>query len=356
MQDFGKFLRFARHAQKRAYDDKNFSIFPMPSIPSVCFAPFRLPFFQLSPVVCLICLALPFCSPNFAQAETPAEDAQNILNASVAAIKNLKTIECNLRMSVWVDGFEYASLGRYEEQEVYGKSAGDFLRSLRGNINSLSDVTLAPGTDPNRMTLVCHISEDRDKSQIWQYKSVEEKKELRFIRLVPLEAALQRSKKGSEFSTIAEVYNLGGLVGTLKQISLLYEFAAAPVEEKLDGDDGVAVWRISGTVRKERHDALLKQFGGSGKKGELPADFPSDIEIHIGQDDSFPYRIRYSNRPTENSKKRLPLSEMVYFDVILNGEPIPAGNFALFSENGERPEGVFNFQDDTNTVIRSLGL
>ncbi len=289
-------------------------------------------------------------SANFAQAQESAQ----ILQQSITTLQKYQTIECNLRMSVWVDKIEYASKGRYEEQAVLGKSPAEFLRSMyRLDINSISDVPLAPGMEPNRMTLVCHISADREKSQIWQYQSVENQKTLRFIRLVPLEIAVQKSKRKTEFSSIAAVENLGGLAATLHQILRIYEFGDVPVEETQESQ---TVWRLSGTLRKASFDALLKQFGGLGKKDSFPSDFPSDIEIHIGQDDIFPYKISFLNRPTENSPKRTPLSETAYFDVVVNGDAIPASNFAPFSENGERPEGLFDYRDDTNLVIRQLGL
>ncbi len=320
MQYFGNFLRISCGEQTRSY------------------------YFLTGAALIFMLFA---CSENF---------AQTMLDQSISAVKSHKTIECNIRMTVWVDGVEFASRGRYEEQAILAGTPGNFLRSMyRLDINSISDVALAPGTDPNRMTLVCHVAENRDNSQIWQYKSVENKKELHIIRTVPLETAIRNSKKRKDLSSIAEVENLGGLAATLRQIAKIYEFSE-PVESDWAGTPDRSLWKVSGTVRKERHEELLKLFGGADKKGKLPSDFPSDIELHVGQKDFFPYKIIYLNRPAENSKTRTPLSETAYYDVILNGEPIPAGNFALFSENGERPEGVFNFQDDTNLVIRSLGL
>lgn len=334
MQYFGNFLGITRHDQKN-----------------------RRQIVYISFFLCFFLFVLSICSNCFAQNGPSYKDAQGIIKRSVLTIKDLKTIECNLRMSVWVDDMEYLARGRYEEQAVLGVRNDDFLRSMyRLDINFISDVPLAPGTDPNRMTVVCHISRDRDKSQIWQYMSIEEKKELRIIRIPRLENAIRQSAKGQQYFSIGEVRNLGGMAGVLRQIDRFYEFAVAPIKERLEGSESVAVWKLTGTVRKEHYDALLKQFGGLGKKGKLPSDFPSDIELYVGQDDFFPYKIRYLNRPMESSKKRLPLSETSYFNVILNGEEIPEGNFALFNENGEYPEGVFDFQDDTTRFIQSLGL
>ena len=281
---------------------------------------------------------------------------ESLIKRSVEMIGTLKTIECNLRMDVWVDNVEFSSRGRYEEQVAKYSQSDDFFRSMyRLDINFLTDQPLAPGSDPNRMTVVCHLSEDRQKSQIWQYLSIEGKKELNIIRLPALEDAVKRSRTEPKFKSVNEVRNLGGIAAMLRQIDQFYEFTASPRNGKQEGDGG-DVWILTGVLRKEQYSRLLEQFGGLGKRKKLPEDFPSDIEIWIGQSDFFPYKIRYFNRPTEDSKKRTPLTQTSYYDVVLNGEEIDSGNFALFNENGEYPDGMINFKDDTEGFILTLGL
>lgn len=294
----------------------------------------------------------------FAHVSMAIEDAESLIERSAERLASLKTIECNLRMDVWVDGIEFSARGRYEEQIVKHVAPNDFLRSMyRLDVNFLSDAPLAPGTDPNRMTIVCHISsEDRAKSQVWQYRSIEGKKDLSIIRLSKLEEAIGKKKNDRQPLFVSGVRDLGGIYASVKQIEQYYEFKESPQSVTLDGQGGMAVWKLNGTLRKEHYEKLLEKFGGLGKKKRLPSGFPSDIELWIGQDDLFPYKILYLSRPTEGSKKKIPVLQTSWFDIILNGEEIDPGNFALFNENGEYPEGVFHLRDDTQKFINSLGL
>jgi hypothetical protein len=212
------------------------------------------------------------------------------------------------------------------------------------------------GTEPNRMTIVCHLSEDREKNKIWQYTSIEGEKTFNIIRISQVEDAIKRSKKTPAFTQITEVRNLGGLAGQLRQISQIYDFPNPPQPEKLENEgETIDIWKLTGILQQTHFDNLLKRFGGLDKKKRYPPELPSDIELWVGQADGFPYKIRYLNRPSEKSEKRTQLFQSSYFNVILNGEAIPAVRFATFDQ-GEYPEGIFSSQDITNTFIRSLGL
>jgi hypothetical protein len=279
-----------------------------------------------------------------------------ILQQSISSALLQRTIESDMRISVFVDGIEYAARGRYEEQVAPNVKPGNFLRSMyRLDVNFLSDTPAAPGSEPNRMTIVCHLSNDLEKNQIWQYTSVEGKKSLNIIKVSTLEAAIQHSQKTAVFGTLSGVKNLGGLSAQMKQLASFYEFTASPTAETIEGENPVKVWKLTGTVKKELFKTLIERFGGVEKKGAYPSDFPSDIELWIGQTDFFPYKIQYLNRPKENSEKRTVLYRASYYNVMLNGKEIPASQFAML-EKGEYPEGVFNFTDITQQVIRSLGL
>ncbi|MDR1963624.1 MAG: hypothetical protein LBQ50_07575 [Planctomycetaceae bacterium] len=278
------------------------------------------------------------------------------MKQSIDRILSLKTIESDIRMDVHVDGVEYSARGRYEEQALPKALAGNFLRSMyRLDIHFLTNIPTAPGSEPNRMTVVCHLSEDREQNQIWQYRSIEGEKSFNIIKIAPVENAIKQSKKEPRFTQISEVRNLGGLAGQLRQIDRFYEFSTPAQTETFEEDGSIVVWKIAGVLRQAYFEDLLKQFGGLDKKKKYPPDFPSDIEIWIGSHDGFPYKIRYLNRSSEKSVKRFLLLQSTYFNVILDGEEIPSVRFATF-EQGEHLEGVFGFQDITAAFIKSLGL
>ncbi|MDR3199170.1 MAG: hypothetical protein LBU34_14985 [Planctomycetaceae bacterium] len=292
----------------------------------------------------------------WAKDDTTADFGGNYLKQSIARLLSVKTLESDIRMDIYIDGVEYSARGRYEEQALPKPLAGEFLRSMyRLDINFLTNIPTAPGSEPNRMTVVCHLSEDREQSQIWQYKSVEGEKTFNIIRISPVERAIKESKREPRFTQISEVCNLGGLAGQLRQIDRFYEFTALAQPATLDEDGSIEVWKIAGVLRPQHFDGLVKQFGGLDKKGQYPVDFPSDIEIWIGYGDGFPYKIRYLNRPSEKSAKRKLLLQSSYFNVLMNGEEIPLVRFAAF-EQGEQLEGVFGFKDITDLFIESLGL
>jgi hypothetical protein len=293
------------------------------------------------------------CSLSQAQSDGKATGEKH-LKDSLRALLALKTIECDIRMETQVDGTEYASRGRYEEQVLPKPLAGNFLRSIyRLEVYfSTVDTPTASGSDPNRMTLVCHISDDPTKSQIGKYTSIEGVKTFSTIDVSRLEERLKQADSEQFFAQISEVRNLGGLAGTFRQIDRFYEFIAPVQQENLQGDEQVPAWKITGSLRKVYYKDMLQRFGGLDKKGRHPADLPTDVEIWIGRHNDFPYKVRYLNRQTEKSEQKTLLFQESFFNVILNGEPIPVSKFAPLKV----PEGVFSVQDDTDNFLRSLGL
>ena len=137
----------------------------------------------------------------------------------------------------------------------------------------------------------------------------------------------------------------------MRQISRFYEFSA-PTQENLQDEEAIPTWKLTGTLRSIYHKELLKQFGGLDKKGQYPADFPSDIEVWLGRHNDFPYKIRYLRRISEKSSQRVLLFQESFYKVNVNGTPIPASKFAPLTP----PEDVLSVQDNTEDFIKILGL
>lgn len=326
-----------------------FCDFPAFSIPSQIFSTKRDHFAQAAHI------ALAFCFLFWAYPALGEENGEDVLNNSITATRQLKTIECNMRVDVFVDGIEFSARGRYEEQAI-PNAPGEFQRSMyRLDLNFQMAPSSAPGSEPNRLTIVCHASPEREKGRLWRYQSIEGEKKLSFIKLFDLENAVNRSNQKGIFPSSSETRNLGGLNGMLRQIKQFYDFSENALQTVTEDMEKVPVWIVRGTIKEAHFETLLKSLGGIDKKKRYPSDLPSDIEIHIGKNDLFPYKIRYMNRKTAESIPKGVLSETTYFDIILNGEPIPEINFSTF-DKGELPEGVFNFEDRTQAFIRSIGL
>ena len=263
-----------------------------------------------------------------------------------------RTIESDIRIETYVDGKEYTARGRYEEQSLSGVAPGTFLRSMyRLEIFFSMNSPVASGSGPNIMTLVCHPSEDRDRNQIVRYTSIEGDQKFSTIDLAKLEERLKAANQEAVFAQVSEVRNLGGLAGMMRQIQRFYEFAA-PTQENLQDEETVATLKLAGTLRSIYYKDMLKRFGGLNKKGQYPADFPSDIEVWLALHNDFPYKIRYLRRTSEKSSQKEPLFQETFYNVNVNGTPIPAARFAPLSP----PENVFSVQDETEDFIKSLGL
>ena len=283
----------------------------------------------------------------FAQGEGDRH-IQNSLTRLLAA----HTIEGDIRIETFVDGREYIARGRYEEQALPRVSQGTFLRSMyRLEITFLMNTPMAGNTEPNRMTLVCHLSEHGGRNEITRYTSVEGVQSFSTIDLTRLEERLRAANLATVFAQVSEVRNLGGLAGAMRQIGRFYEFTA-PTQEMLQDEEPVATWKLTGTLRSIYHNELLSRFGGLDRRGRYPSDFPSDIEIWIGRHNDFPYKVRYLRRISENSSQKELLYQETFFNVILNGTPLPAARFAPLTI----PHGILTVQDNTDVFIRTLGL
>lgn len=292
-----------------------------------------------------------FIFPAYSQ-----QNGKNLFSNAIAKTLSRNTIECKIRLDIVVDGVEFSARGNYEEQVVSGGRSGDFQRTMfRQDLNFQMDTPSVPGTEPNRMTSVCHASLDRQRGRVWQYRSIEGEKTLRYIRLAVVEDAVRRSRKSDLFKTAGEVWNFGGIVGSMRQIEQFYEMDGPVEETEFTAGEKMSGWKISGSLKKSHFDRMLDAMGGLGKKGKYPSDLPSDIEIYVGKNDLFPYKIRYLNRNSEESSPGRSLMEITYFDVLLDGDPILEYRFATF-DKGELPEGVFRMEDITTSFIQNLRL
>ena len=302
-------------------------------------------------ILSVLCLGVLLGNPVFAQ--TGSSNAERLFNAMLVHLQSLHIIEAGVRVEVFVMGKEYVARGKYEEQRLSNPPPGDFQRSMyRLTLNF--DALTFPSSEPNRLMIVCHPTSDRETGRLWKYTSIEGNKSVEYVMLAKLEDAVRRTNKQATIGNVGETKNLGGLVGTLKQIARFYEFTDPPQKNVLEGGESQSVWRIVGSLRTDFEESMAKAFGGLDKKTKnFPNQMPTNVEIYIGTDDAFPYKIEYQNRPKTDSPKRTALTRIVYFDVFLNGEPIPELKFSAF-DKGDLPEGVFQPTDITDRVIRSI--
>ncbi|MDR3232501.1 MAG: hypothetical protein LBT46_02325 [Planctomycetaceae bacterium] len=308
--------------------------------------------------VCAVLLGIFSC-------EAAAQTGEQYVHNTLDMLLRVKTLETDIRLETHVDGKEYTAAGRYEEQALQQapetaaakkgtQSPRIFFRSqYRLEVNFAMNSQPDAKSDVNRMTLVCHIDpNDKEKSVIEKYTSIEGTKQYSSVNIAKLEERLKSANQEMVFAQISEVRNLGGLAAMIRQISRFYEFSEQVVQENLTGSETIPAVKLAGTLKSVYYKELLQQCGGLDKKGRHPADFPSDVDVWLGRHNNFPYQIRYSNRPLPNSKTKTRLLQETYNHVIINGEMIPDVKF----ERLKVPDDVFSMQDDTDNFLRSLGL
>jgi hypothetical protein len=286
-------------------------------------------------------------------ADAQSEGDKYVLE-SLKRLLAVQTVECEIRIETIVNGKEYAIWGNYAEQALPQSTPNTFLRSVyRLEISFPMNPNEPHISKPNRMTLVCYTSEDGKQHQIDRYTSIEGLESGSTINLKKLEERLKAANKEVYFSQVSEVRNLGGLAGKMRQISRFYEFSHL-MQENLQDEETVPTVKLTGALRSIHRKELLTQFGGLDKKGQYPADFPSDIELWIGRHNDFPYKIRYLRRTSEKSEQKELLYQESFYKVGLNSTPIPLSD-SRFSPL-VFPEGIFSVQDDTENFMKALGL
>ena len=273
------------------------------------------------------------------------------ISDSLNMLLAVQTVECDIRIETIVNGKEYTARGRYEEQALPRPNLSSFFRSMyRLDINFSMNSPMFDNSEPNRMTLVCYSSEEGDQRLMERYTSIEGVKSFGMIDLTRLEGRLKEVNREMVFTQVSEVRNLGGLSGMMRQIQRFYEFSS-PVKESLQDEEMIPALKLTGKLRNVHHKELLKKFGGLSQSGGYPADFPSDIEIWLGQHNDFPYKIRYLRRASEKSDQKNLLLQETFYKVVLNGASIHASRFSPLPP----PDGVFP-KDETDNFIKELGL
>ena len=293
-------------------------------------------------------------STAFAQTAFAQSEGDRYVLRALNMLLTVNTIESDIRIETYVDGREHIARGRYEEQAL-PRTLGQpplFLRSMFRLEIFFSPI--AGNSEPNRMTLVCRPRTDGAsvsgaRGQVERYTSIEGFRTFETIDLAMLEERILNSRTVT-FAHISEVRYLGGLAGMIRQISRYYEFSL-PTQENLQDGGTIPALKLTGRLRGEHYDRLLSQFGGLDARGHSPADFPSNIELWLGRHNDFPYKIRYLRRISGESERKELLLQESFFNVILNGTPIPSSRFDPLIP----PEDIFG-TDNTENFIWRLGL
>jgi hypothetical protein len=146
-----------------------------------------------------------------------------------------------------------------------------------------------------------------------------------------------------------EFTSLGGLEGTLIQMTKFYDFDSATVENETLGSENLAVWKVSAKLKPDRLKAMIDSYGGDKALAKHGGEhIPAAVCIYFGKEDFFPYRICYYSGIKEYPFNDPPSIDLEYRDVSINGNDIHTSRFQY---NGA--ENVF-VNDVTEDYVKRI--
>lgn len=303
------------------------------------FARGKILLIALIATLCVFVCNIPFAAPSVNHNDAAAI---SLLARSAATMLIHNVIQTNVRVEVQAAG-ETETLvaqGKYIEQKNNDTSS-----TMVGQPMFRLDLKFPPvstaivGAEANEMTIVCNAR------SVSHYTAIEGEKRLERIVVKDLDQAIRESKTISLPYSISGIGGLGGLAGMVKKLPAYYDFPEPPQAFVLEGKEPLAIWKLSGKLKAEWQKNLQQAQN-------QPQQIPTEIEIFLGRDDLFPYRIHYSSLSGAKSPS-VPVAKIVFSDILFGGEVAPLFRFETFER--DLPQGVV-LEDVTENYLRSLGI
>lgn len=129
----------------------------------------------------------------------------------------------------------------------------------------------------------------------------------------------------------------------LKQIQVGYHFPFAPEDVAFNAGK-FSVWKLVGEMKPDRL-ASLKSFllDGGGERDSLLQSIPTHVEIYLGQQTPFPYRIRYLCQTGSSIDSRILLFSMDFNPVYENDTSLQPKNFIYQPSIPSEPHGTVKY-------------
>ena len=246
-------------------------------------------------------------SPSSHTGPVSEPNAETLLRETIARLDSLSSLSAEMTLTFSLFDRRYEGTGKYEEL------AGHTDPSRTGSTVSPIDrtqfrlhVKMAPqsakqieqGDGDNLLEIVC------DRNSLWTYTSIGGNQRLTEINLDELSGLIAQLSE-SELRQLAErgatlpsgmdgFPGLGGMTGTLRALACCYDFDPVP-EQRAFNSGSFPVLKITGTMKSALYEKRKKEILGDNPAFRLPLlDYlPTGVEIYIGRERPFPYRIEY---------------------------------------------------------------
>ncbi|MDO4586687.1 MAG: hypothetical protein Q4C95_05235 [Planctomycetia bacterium] len=189
----------------------------------------------------------------------------------------------------------------------------------------------------NILEIVC----DKDHRTLWTYSSIEGTKNLTQINLEDLADALSRLNESERKELqnkqvqlpclMSGLPGLGGISGMLKQLIYYYNFNASPVKTSI-ANGKIPVWKISGELKSNFLNLYRKTILEGLSENDpislgLTDNIPTHIEIYIGCETPFPYRLAYFSQMDEKRMVQKQLFLLEYTKIKINSSFVREDDF-----------------------------
>lgn len=267
-----------------------------------------------------------------ATVETNVPDGAELVRYAAGQIAKHPTIESRLRVRTDLMGQPLVGSGEYAQ---LSSSAGLLLRL---------ELSIQAG---EQATSVKQISDGRD---LWEHWISGEQQRVNHIDLRRVERTVKALPKGTYVGGTSANLAIGGLPQLLSQLSRTFEFGRAPVRSGRIGE--TPVWFATGIWHGE---LLAKAAPKAVRDGKivyemLPVHLPHQVELVLGKNDLFPYRVtyfRYQKLDLEHVLRPAVTTE--FFDVEFGRKLNPA------QFHYQTPKQM-SFVDKTESFMQAMGI
>ena len=277
---------------------------------------------------------------------TKSTNADQLILHAAKILPQYQSIQAKIRQRIDLYEKSMVGSGIYVQQQGRG---GDLLLRLELKM-VLSDQSLGS------FLQVC------DGPNLWTYQDQGDRpSSLTRIDMQQVRAAWERSDPWIRSGGIGSL-GLGGIPRMLTGMTQSFQFTEAEQTQL----EGFPVWIVRGgwqpaklaTMLPDQKDALAK--GEPANLRDLPKQVPWAVEVVLGRDDFFPYRVKYLRPPAKKEKAlgKASLTEILaassaiatleFFEVKLNS-PLDGQPFVY-------QPGMIEAVDKTESVLKAFGL
>ncbi len=305
------------------------------------------------PIVTLVTIvgvgaaALAASGPQAAPTASPRPDAKALLEQAIQVQESRTSVSARLRQTVDLFGKQMVGAGTYLEHRAGGV--------LRFRLESRIQL----GDQFSSLRLLC------DGQFLWKYEWMRDEGTLTRVDVWRVLRALEDAGRMDRMGVVKDWPGIGGLGRLLREFDANFDFGtveasqlAGMVIENGRTADQLAVWKLTGRWNARRLAEMLPEqrqqilAGQPADSSQLPEPVPHGVDLYLGRDDLFAYRMDYFRiRPAAGKGQGSGQRQVIHTVELIhvNWNPVDPASF-------EYNPGNLDVKDETEEYLRSLKL